>query len=577
MTKTLKTFRIMLLLMLLTSYASLSAQIRQASLLSKELRQYEKVEWNITLQAKWTDPFHSPDVALDLELLSPSGRKLVAPCFYVAGESNKESLWQARFTPQEAGAYQYVFRLADDGRIIDATTVAEFSCSVGAHKGFLHVHNNWSLMFDNGEIFRGIGENIGWEARSNDDSKHFKTLHENTKFNYRDMLTTLAMNGGNFFRTWMIYWNLPVDWKTISNSTRYQNSSARFNESGIKRMDELVNLCDSLGVYVMLALDSHAGYIGHGWDINNYNIQNGGYAATPAEFFILQSAREQYKDKLRYMVARWGYSPAIAAWEFFNEIDNVMYAGPAENRIPDAVIAEWHREMSEYLKDIDPFQHLVTTSISHRDVQGLNDIEYIDVNQKHIYKNTAAIPVTINEYTRKHGKPYIIGEFGYEWDWQKNFDDFGAEMDSDFKRGLWYGLFSPTPILPMSWWWEYFDYRGMNSYFARVREMHNNMLNAGKGDYRQTAVTVSNPEIRALCVQCGSTSFIYLFNPQDKEITTTVTLDNPFPGIIHLQYYDCETGTYHKMSDLRPVNEKMVVKDFTLSAKTDVVLIGISR
>lgn len=577
MTKKNKISRIIFISIILLIAGKLSAQIKQFTLLTKEIRQYEKAEWVIAVQAQWSDPYHAPDAALDMLLLSPAGRELVLPCFYVAGKSNQESTWQARFTPREAGAYQYIFRLSDDGRVTDTTPVKEFSCSTSGEKGFINARDHWSFVFDNGNLFRGIGENICWEARSNDDSKHFKALHENKKFNYRDMLITLKANGGNFFRTWMIYWNLPVDWKTISNSSRYQNSNARFNESGIKRMDELVSLCDSLGVYVMLALDSHAGYTGHGWEINNYNIKNGGYASTPAEFFVLQKAREQYKDKLRYMVARWGYSPAIAAWEFFNEIDNVMYSGAAENRIPDAVITEWHHEMSEYLKNIDPYRHLVTTSISHRDVQGMNDIEYIDINQKHIYKNTVAIPSTIKEYTRKHGKPYIIGEFGYEWDWQKNFDDFGAEMDSDFKRGLWYGLFSPTPVLPMSWWWEYFDYRGINSYLARVREIHNHMLNMGKGDYRQTAVTVSDSGIQAFGVQCGSASYVYLFNPQNKEITTTITLDNPFPGIIHLQYYDCETGNYNKMTDLHPVNEKMVVKDITLPAKTDVVLIGTTR
>jgi hypothetical protein len=42
-------------------------------------------------------------------------------------------------------------------------------------------------------------------------------------------------------------------------------------------------------------------------------------------------------------------------------------------------------------------------------------------------------------------------------------------MDSDFKRGLWYGLFSLTPILPMSWWWEYFDNRKTDEYFKKIR------------------------------------------------------------------------------------------------------------
>ena len=42
-------------------------------------------------------------------------------------------------------------------------------------------------------------------------------------------------------------------------------------------------------------------------------------------FFTSQKAMDRYKDKLRYVVARWGYSPHIAALEFFNEIDNGVF------------------------------------------------------------------------------------------------------------------------------------------------------------------------------------------------------------------------------------------------------------
>ncbi len=562
------------IIVLLFVISKIYPQIKQESMVNEEVRQYEKAEWNITLQAEWTDPYHYSDVALDMEILSPSNQKLIVPCFYISGESKQESKWQARFTPRETGVYQYKFRLVDDGKRISTTPVAKFSAGASPKKGFLQLNNNWSFKFDNGEIFRGIGENIGWEARVNDDSRYFKTLHENPRFNYRDMLSKLTANGGNFFRTWMIFWNLPVDWKTVQNSHHYQNSPSRFNESGIKRMDELINLCDSLGVYVMLALESHAGFVGSAWEMNNYNIKNGGFAATPLEFFTLEKAREQYRDKLRFMIARWGYSPAIAAWEFFNEIDNVMYAGPPENRIPDSVITEWHREMSEYLQQNDPYQHLVTTSISHREVKGLYHLPDIDFNQKHIYKNTMRIPEAINNYLQKHQKPYIIGEFSFDWDWQKNFNDFGEEMDSDFKRGLWYGLFSPTPVLPMTWWWEFFDFRGMINYFKRVREIHNNMLNAGKGNYESIPVSFSSNEIVAFGVQCGEKYFVYLYNSQINSIRTDIQLDvkTSFGGGF-VDYYDCETGIYHKLQEIKPEANALFFNEFELAGKTDVILI----
>ena len=81
---------------------------------------------------------------------------------------------------------------------------------------------------------------------------------------------------------------------------------------------------------------------------------------------------------------------------------------------------------------------------------GMNAIPDMDVNQKHIYNASSVIPSTILSYEEQFGKPYVIGEFSREWDWSKNFNDFADEMDADFKRGLWYGLFSPTPITPMS-------------------------------------------------------------------------------------------------------------------------------
>jgi len=169
--------------------------------------------------------------------------------------------------------------------------------------------------------------------------------------------------------------------------------------------------------------------------------------------------------------------------------------------------------MSTYIKAIDPYKHLVTTSISHRDLAGLNSLKNIDINQKHIYKNTTNIAPTINQYETKFQKPYVIGEYGYEWDWLKNFDDFPTEMDSDFKRGLWYGLFSPTPILPMSWWWEFFDSRGTDKYIRQVRAVSDEMLAAGNGSFEQVVIKSQALGINTFAIKCGSTIFVYAYNP----------------------------------------------------------------
>ena len=134
----------------------------------------------------------------------------------------------------------------------------------------------------------------------------------------------------------------------------------------------------------------------------------------------------------------------------------------------------------------------------------------------------------------------MIGEFGYEWDWSKNFDEFGAEMDRDFRRGLWYGIFSPTPVTPMSWWWEYFENRGMMSYFRGVRRISDRMLADGKGAFEQLSVTC--PPAEAMAVKCGGTIYVYLCNHSSDAIErASLTVNLAAQGRHAVQTFDPES------------------------------------
>jgi hypothetical protein len=539
---------------------SLMAQntITDVKLLNSRVRQYEKAEWDVLINAAFSNPYLQEDIVLDMMLTAPSGKKLVLPCYYESGKSGGASRWKARFMPQEKGRYSYLFRLKK-GNQAAASQAGNFNADKSDGKGILHAHDSWTFKFDNGTLFRGIGENICWESRADDDSKFFKALHEKEKYNYEYMLRALAKHGGNYFRTWICSWNLPLDWKSGINSRRYSNSDEYFNPSAILKMDRLVNLSDSLGVHMMLTL-------GEG----SHDEKNGRYAVSTPDFFINAQAKAQYKNRLRFIVARWGYSSAIGAWEFFNEIDNVQFRN-ASNPIPAENIVAWHDEMSAYLKSIDPYGHLVTTSISHRDLKGLNSLDHIDFNQKHIYKKNTALPVTIVQYTKDFGKPYVIGEYGYEYDWSKNFNLFAIEMDSDFKRGLWYGLFTPTPILPLSWWWEYFDDRGTDVYIERVRTIANQMQAAGKGTYEVIKATSSLPEIEIYSVRCGAKTFVYTYNPTKETKTTVVELDQQNkPG--QCLRYDCESGKSSAVQ-IMVAGGKTQLKGLELAPNTDAVFV----
>jgi len=548
-----------------------SGKIVSATSDASAYSQYEMSEWTITLKADWTThPYNQEEVKLDMHFIDGSGQESVLPCYYVKGESGKKSVWKARFAPRSLGENQISFVLEQNGEVVSELPVKPISVEAPKTHGILHANDNWTFKYDDGTLFRGVGENICWECRDEDDSKFFKELHEDaTRFNYDYMLNKLADLGGNFFRMWMIYWNMPVDWKVPENNSRYTASKGEFNESGLERMDHVVALCDERDVHMMLALGSHAGLLGHGWDICRYNVANGGPAETPTDFFANPEARKMYKDYLRLLIARYGYSPAIACWEFFNEVDNAMYNSGV--RIPDDIVADWHKEMAEYIKATDPYDHMVTTSVSHRDVRGMNSIDAMDFNQKHIYCNTPAIPGTINRYEAQFGKPYVIGEQGYHWDWSLNFNDYLAEFEHDYRVALWLGLFSPTPILPMSWWWEFFEEHKTVEYLTIVRKMNDMIIAAGDGDFSSADCT-TGLKATALAVKAGEQTFVYLHNDKDKADDVKATVDVA-DGDYEISVFNTTTGEIASAAKATAKRGKINLPSAKLAAKGDVIYI----
>lgn len=553
---------IYLLVLLLCSGLQVSAQIVKSEWCTFWPKQYEKMELDIEVKQAYRNPFDQADIALDLCITAPSGKELRLPCYFDRAGRGQVSHWKARFTPQESGLYACVLVLSKGGKETARSQVAAFEAEESNGRGFLHTSaSSWVLVFDNGEPFRGIGENICWESRTRDDSKYYKALHElGDRYNYDYLLPHLAENGGNFFRTWICSWNLPIDYRGNFNNHRYvEKTDAYYNPSALQRLDYLVECCESLNLYMMLTL-------GQG----GFTTDDRGVVENSDEFFGRPEARAWYKNRLRYIVARWGYSPAIAMWEFFNEVDNVQHRHKGGS-IDARKITDWHDEMSAYLKSIDPYGHIITTSISHRDVEGLNAVKGIDINQKHIYNRTDAIPGEINRYVREFGKPYVIGEFGREWDWSKNFDDFSDEMDIDFKRGIWYGMFSPTPVLPLSWWWEYFDARGLTSYYRGVREINDRMLAAGQGSFEP--VEVHAGEAQALGVKCGDEIYVYVFNPAKGMVISDVEVMGVDGRQYRYQRYQPSACSYSETMPVSRDANKLVLEKEVIGSACEIVYI----
>ncbi len=141
---------------------------------------------------------------------------------------------------------------------------------------------------------------------------------------------------------------------------------------------------------------------------------------------------------------------------------------------------EWHSIMGQYIKSIDPFHHLVTTSLalslddSHSNninlIKRLYRINSIDIAQSHRYKGVDNLTdnfqndlFSIMKSTHvETGKPAFVGEYGFSSfgssNWNK--DPYGIELHNS----LWSCSFSGAMGSASIWWWKYFFTTSANLY-----------------------------------------------------------------------------------------------------------------
>jgi hypothetical protein len=363
--------------------------------------------------------------------------------------------FRIRFSPDETGVWSFTISATDmTGTVIsDSYTFQCTAVSTSKNKGFVRTGNTNYLQFENGAQYIPIGENIAWQ-------------NNNAYQDYRAWLGGLIETSGNFFRLWHAHWGLGIEWENGWNGFQ---GLRKYKQSNCFYQDWLFDYCADNGVYVMLALQHHgpvSTQVNPNWNDSPYNVANGGPCLNTVDFFTNEEARAHTKNRYRYIMARWGYSRAILCWELFNEVlwtDNYQ-----QNKV---LVAEWHFEMAEYLKSIDPNNHLVTTSYGgDNDDPNVWSYPDIDFTQTHIYINTPNIERVLTQVTTNHhdvfNKPTLNGEFGL------GISASLANEDPDgihIHNSLWGGLFGGGLGTAMTWWWDnYIHPRDLYYHFSGI-------------------------------------------------------------------------------------------------------------
>ena len=437
---------------LVTSYAKQNAlEIKDVRLSAPEVACYERVELTVDLTATYNNPFDPEEIALDARVTLPDGKSVSVPGFldrpYQRVLTNGQEVltacgdpaWRVRFAPALPGVYTAVVAVRDRTGRRESKPV-RFTATPGRDPGFVRVsaRDRRYFEFDSGQTYFPIGENICWG-------------HKRGTFDYDDWLPALGRAGGNYTRFW-----LSPCWFTFAlerpGKPEQGFGMGQFDLGNAWRLDYALDLAKKSGIRVMVCIDSFnilRDKPQHDcWKDSPHNAAKGGPLQKPADFWTSDEMDRLYRNKLRYLVARYGADTAVFSWEFWNEVDCIGASYATEP------VRAWHERMARYLRGIDPYRHLITTSYGRSDgdpaIDTLPELDYV---QTHHYSSPDIVATLARKQAEKVGynKPHYVGEIGADSGGARFVDDPEGVQVHD---PLWVTLATGGSGLAAPWYWE---------------------------------------------------------------------------------------------------------------------------
>jgi hypothetical protein len=136
-----------------------------------------------------------------------------------------------------------------------------------------------------------------------------------------------------------------------------------------------------------------------------------------------------------------------------------------------------------------------------------------------------------------------MNEFGYSWEsagTSSNHYLFRRELH----MGMWRGMFSPTPALPMVWWWENLAYYNDWDVFQHTATFSNQIV-ADSSGYLAGQTASAGTNFETMGIKTTDKMFVWLRNKSaSTQSSATLTLSSVANGSYQVTYYNTWTGAY---------------------------------
>lgn len=304
-------------------------------------------------------------------------------------------------------------------------------------------------------------------------------------------------------------------------------------------------------------------------------------------YWIWDVPREQYsgntpytnywKRNYRYRIARWGYSTSVLAWERWNEHGHISMG---------TAMANWYLDFHNWVRQTDPFKHLVTTSQGSQayspafyssaaaDYTSYHDYLMSSRYQANLEGDTTNFIYRAAQCIRTPRQSGCFFGDGSSWTGAQKPIFFG-EFDSGTANwnepnphplvqhnGMWAGLFSEAGSGPIDWYFDkqnylaqkYADAKVASIFFADIDYAGANFSYHSTADVSVTSSVISatQDKIRVLAMRAANPNHAYAW-VQHKDhrwkgtanptpVSGTFTLTGMTNGTYTLEYWNTTTG-----------------------------------
>jgi hypothetical protein len=438
---------------------------------NQKIYQYETVEIGIRIpmqermfklflddHSKGTNPYTQNFLRLQFIC---HGKIYNVPAFYIQDAVPDEKLnkyvttetewpWRVRFAVPDTGSWQCNILTGETVQMsVPQFSGIAFECVAGKNHGYLNVASNHNhFQYTDGTPFFALGQNIAWADEP--------ILHGYPgpvpayNCGYYDVyhyMNNLADNGGNYVRIYMAHWSTGIEWETIGV----------YDQTHAVALDSILEIAEARGLHVQLALDLS---VGTGINIpkdqwspyrKSFEKENG----TAADFLNDSSALKAIDNYIRYVYARWAFSPAVSSIEILSEQN--YWDGYGEHEI---YFRNFITHVNTLLRnELGDHVHMLSTSCGEKkyaDVFSNPALSFCDLHyySNKFYSNKKRFEIIHDRAYTKSDKPFLFGETGMINGPENNSDadDFEHCNDINYHNTFWATMFMGDAGCGIYWW-----------------------------------------------------------------------------------------------------------------------------